>query len=69
MAIRKGNIGLVPTNAKVGDVVAVFTGGLIPIILRPESGHYTFVGDAYVHGIMDGEAMQDVNELEWIELH
>jgi hypothetical protein len=66
---RGGSIGLVPINARVGDVVAVFTGGRVPIILRPEAGHFTVVGDAYVYGIMDGEAMQDAKELEWIELH
>jgi hypothetical protein len=66
---RGGSIGLVPINARVGDVVAVFTGGRVPIILRPEAGHFNVVGDAYVYGIMDGEAMQDVKELEWIELH
>jgi hypothetical protein len=66
---RGGSIDLVPINARVGDVVAVFTGGRVPIILRPEAGHFNVVGDADVYGIMDGEAIQDFKELEWIELH
>ncbi|KAH7410471.1 heterokaryon incompatibility protein-domain-containing protein [Phaeosphaeria sp. MPI-PUGE-AT-0046c] len=69
MASERGSIGLVPMNARAGDVVAVLTGGRVPIILRPEAGYYTVVGDAYVHGIMDGEAMRDTNELDWIEMH
>jgi len=46
-----------------GDLVAVLPGGKVPYILRshiPEntsSGRqFTVLGDAYVHGIMDGEA-------------
>lgn len=69
MATQRGSIGLAPSNANVGDVVAVFTGGRVPIILRPQTGYYTVVGDAYVHGIMDRGAMRDTKELEWIELH
>ncbi|KAH5145758.1 hypothetical protein HBH70_044370 [Parastagonospora nodorum] len=69
MATKRGSIGLIPANANVGDVVAVFTGGHVPIILRPQTGYYTVVGDAYVHGIMDGEVMQDIKKLECIELH
>jgi hypothetical protein len=69
MITDTGCFGLIPMDADVGDVVAVLTGGRVPIILRPEGGYYTVVGDAYVHGIMDGQAMHDVKELKWIELH
>jgi hypothetical protein len=70
MSTEGGRIGLVPANASKGDVVALFTGGRVPIILRPGEGkHYTVIGDAYVHGIMDGEAMGDLSGLEYIELH
>lgn len=70
MITDRGLFGFVPLPTKAGDVVAVLTGARVPIILRPGSGCYTVLGDAYVHGIMDGEAMQGaVNELEWLELH
>jgi hypothetical protein len=70
MSTEGGRIGPVPINTRKGDVVALFTGGRVPIILRPETGkHYTVVGDAYVHGIMNGEAMRDLSELEYIELY
>jgi hypothetical protein len=62
-------MGLIPAHAQEGDVVAVLTGGHVPIILRPRDGYYTVVGDAYVQGIMDGEAMPaSEGELEYIEL-
>ena len=68
-ATEFGRMGLVPHHATKGDVVAVLTGGRVPIVLRPHEGYYTVVGDAYVHGIMDGEAFENLEELVWIELH
>jgi hypothetical protein len=65
---REGRMGLVPDHVELGDVVAVLTGGQVPIVLRPEDGYHTVVGDAYVHGIMDGEAIESVGEMEYIEL-
>ncbi|KAM0433297.1 hypothetical protein ACHAPT_004173 [Fusarium lateritium] len=39
-----------------GDIVTILTGAKVPIVLRPrEAGGYTFVGDAHIDGIMDGE--------------
>jgi hypothetical protein len=52
-------LGLAPSNANVGDVIALLEGGSVPYILRlseTEAGCYKLIGDAYVHGIMDGEA-------------
>lgn len=52
-------LGLAPMNANAGDVIALLEGGRVPYILRPRSdihaGVYELVGDAYVHGVMDGE--------------
>jgi hypothetical protein len=62
-------LGWIPKNSVAGDVVAVLTGGTIPIVLRPHDGYYTVVGDAYVHGIMDGEALPHSSYLGYLELH
>jgi hypothetical protein len=51
----KGFIGLAPWNAKKGDLICVLLGGCTPYLLRPVSGLYTLVGEAYVYGIMGGE--------------
>ncbi|KAK4498991.1 hypothetical protein PRZ48_009502 [Zasmidium cellare] len=40
-----------------GDEVWLLAGGRVPYVLRPLSnGNYEFQGEAYVHGIMKGEA-------------
>jgi hypothetical protein len=50
-------MGLGPNAMQTGDVVCILFGCKVPYILRPVDGHYLLVGDAYIHGIMDGEAM------------
>ncbi|KAF9635049.1 hypothetical protein BFW01_g5944 [Lasiodiplodia theobromae] len=43
---------------KVGDQVWILAGANVPFVLRPQScGGYQLVGEAYVHGIMRGEAL------------
>ncbi|KAF2177739.1 hypothetical protein K469DRAFT_676716 [Zopfia rhizophila CBS 207.26] len=56
---KKGYLGLVPGDARVGDEVCVFHGGATPFILRRnESKHgHVLIGEAYIHGIMHGEVM------------
>lgn len=40
------------------DVIAVLSGFDAPVILRPKSSdHHVVVGEAYVHGLMSGEAI------------
>jgi hypothetical protein len=42
---------------KTDDVIAVLLGFDAPVILRPKAnGHLEFVGEAYVHGLMNGDA-------------
>ena len=53
-----GFIGLGPSNIRANDVVAVLFGGHTPFLLRPRTGCYQLIGEAYVYGMMDGEAME-----------
>ncbi|KAM0326794.1 hypothetical protein ACHAQA_006668 [Verticillium albo-atrum] len=53
-----GKLGLGPENMQRHDVVTILLGTSVPIVLRPFKDHFTFVGGAYVHGIMDGEFMR-----------
>jgi hypothetical protein len=59
-------------SLRVGDKVVVLLGGKVPYIVRRvdgENGVYRFVGDAYVHGIMNGEAVEAADvRLEWMKL-
>lgn len=65
-----GYIGLVPSYAEVEDEIWVLLGGQVLYVLREaerkyilfgEKG-YEFIGECYMHGLMDGEAMQPLNE-------
>jgi len=55
---EKGYVGLAPKHALPGDKICVILGAIVPYVLRRvvEEG-FELVGEAYVHGIMDGEAM------------
>ncbi|KAI2468564.1 heterokaryon incompatibility protein-domain-containing protein [Annulohypoxylon bovei var. microspora] len=68
-----GKMGIGPSSTLVGDRVAVILGGGVPYILRAEGSSYVFVGESFVHGLMDGEAIRAwrKGELfeETIELH
>jgi hypothetical protein len=53
---------LVPSEARVGDNVAILLGGKTTYILRPiEGDRFEFLGEAYVHGLMNREALKDDN--------
>lgn len=53
-----GRFGWAPDCAEAGDEICVLYGGPVPFLLRPDgAGHHEVVGDCYLHGFMDGEAM------------
>jgi hypothetical protein len=58
---------------KDGDLVCMLLGCALPMVLRPVDGHNEVVAEAYVAGIMHGEAMVAFNEgkklLQEFELH
>jgi hypothetical protein len=56
--LQNGYIGLGPQNLQAGDLVAVLLGASVPFLLRKdENGNFRVVGEAYVHGIMDGQCV------------
>ncbi|KAK5658483.1 hypothetical protein OQA88_1872 [Cercophora sp. LCS_1] len=68
-----GRMALVPPLAVVGDVVCVGVGLEAPLILRKGKDMdgevvYQLVGEAYVHGIMDGELAEEADDGGWIRL-
>ncbi|KAM0800502.1 heterokaryon incompatibility protein-domain-containing protein, partial [Usnea florida] len=56
----KGLLGLGPEEARPTDVVAVLLGCSVPMLLRKVESRYQVLGEAYVHGIMEGEAMEEL---------
>lgn len=55
---RAGYIGLIPPCARVGDFIVVVLGATVPYALRQTQASYILVGDAFIHGLMYGEALQ-----------
>ena len=50
---------LLPAGTLKDDRIVLAEGGRVPLVLRPDGdGYYMFIGEAYVHGIMDGEAFR-----------
>ena len=58
---KNGYLALVFDGIRAGDVVGLLRGSNVPLILRTTgvAGEWTLVGDAYVHGIMFGEAWNE----------
>ncbi|ETS76121.1 hypothetical protein PFICI_11508 [Pestalotiopsis fici W106-1] len=66
MLTERGYLGWAPDNiaggfgeqTRRGDLICIIFGCSTPLIIRPTiSGQYLIVGEAYVHGLMRGEAL------------
>lgn len=59
--IEKRLFGLAPESAKTRDLICILLGCSVPVILREHrvsSDHYfELIGEAYISGMMDGEAL------------
>ena len=55
-------LGLVPNAAQSGDLICIFFGCSMPVVLRSvgvqetEGRYKSFMGECYVHGLMEAEA-------------
>ncbi|KAM0209907.1 hypothetical protein ACHAQD_010926 [Fusarium lateritium] len=58
-----GNIGYGPEMSQEGDTIVIFPGGKVPYVLRrvqdtvPGAPRFQLLGDAFILGVMDGEAI------------
>ncbi|KAK0620858.1 hypothetical protein B0T14DRAFT_522274 [Immersiella caudata] len=57
---KTGHTMLVPNETMRDDVIVIFPGARVPYLLRPV-GEFKFelIGEAYVHGVMQGECFKD----------
>ncbi|OAP65386.1 hypothetical protein AYL99_01358 [Fonsecaea erecta] len=65
-----GHLGLGPEDARLGDQVVVLPGADVPFVLRSVgggAGEYRVVGECYVHGFMDGVAVEGKEAAAWRE--
>ena len=73
----EGWLGMAPSRAQKGDLVVVLLGCSVPVVLRRRhsdgngkgkgkgkegEGALEFVGECYLHGFMNGEALEGVRE-------
>jgi hypothetical protein len=63
-------LGIGPRETELGDLVFILLGADTPYILRrnSEDEALRLIGEAYVHGVMDGEAMEVNPAIETIAL-
>jgi hypothetical protein len=50
-------IGLAPNNVRLGDQVCALLGCKSPLVLRPVKGSYEVIGECYLDGAANGEAI------------
>lgn len=61
--LNNGLIAAVPENVAVNDSVCVLNGCSVPVCLRDihDSLNWALIGECYVHGYMNGEAISQRN--------
>ena len=63
-----GKLGRLPHIAAKGNVVAIVALD-VGLLLRPcKNGCYQLVGEAFIHGIMDGEAVNDMESFDSLRI-
>jgi hypothetical protein len=70
---KLGQTGIGPESIAEGDVICVFLGCQLPVVLRPKKSYYIYLGEAYVDGYMYGKAMDELaqgkRETREFEIH
>ncbi|KAK4889769.1 hypothetical protein LTR27_011481 [Elasticomyces elasticus] len=65
----KGYCGLGPLISQRGDLCYVFRGARVPFVVRSSAETSRLLGEAYIHGLMNGEAViLREHEVPWAEL-
>ena len=57
----RSSLGLAPQEGTKGDLICILYGCSVPVLLRRHNAnksdiYYEFIGECYVHDLMDGEA-------------
>lgn len=67
-----GYIGIGPRTLALGDRICVLLGCAVPLIIRTVGDLHQLIGECYIHGMMNGEAIKLVDkgdaQLTWISL-
>lgn len=65
----RGYFGLTPCHSELGDIICILYGCVVPLVLRRNGVGYQLIGEAYVHGIMDGEFVKKDHDSETFDLY
>ncbi|CAJ0542491.1 Ff.00g001050.m01.CDS01 [Fusarium sp. VM40] len=57
-----GNIGIGPSDTQVGDCISVILGGDVPYVIREDWTWWSLVGEMYLDGYMNGEAVRAIED-------
>ena len=70
VAAKNRLFGIGSSDIDVGHEVCILLGCSVPVVLAPgkRKGICRVVGEAYVHGIMDGEAIHQPRREEFTDL-
>lgn len=64
----RGRFGLAPAATEEGDMICILYGCSVPVILRRHGTdvdpYFELIGEAYVHGLMDGEGINGRSEAD-----
>ncbi|KAF7919100.1 uncharacterized protein EAE98_009420 [Botrytis deweyae] len=61
LVTASGYIGYVPNETKRGDTICILYGMDVPVVLRKNQDKtFEVIGPCYVHGVMEGELMNDL---------
>ena len=58
---RRKLFGLGPRGTKVNDLICILYGCSVPVILRKQQDHYEVIGECFIYGMMDGEAVGNID--------
>ena len=58
--------GTAVSQLKVGDKIAILFGCSTPLVVRPQGGYHQVLGEAYIHGLMDGESIRHLQEGQFV---
>jgi hypothetical protein len=59
----KGYVGQIPSEALSGDRICIILAEKVPFIVRSAGTSSRLIGDAYIHGIMQGEGLDHLEDL------
>jgi hypothetical protein len=65
---EQGHFACVFESSLVGDEIWVVSGCPTPLVLRKDGQRYNLVGEAYVHGVMHGEAVNEDSKWEDLDI-